>query len=153
MAYVIRPVSFREILDAPNAKELLDEYEKECALEELAPICPDAMLYEMMEKSGGLQCFGVYDEGALVGFVSVLIWTVPHYSKKIGSNADIFLASAHRISGTGPKMIALAEGYAKEKGCCAFQWTAPVNSRFAKLLALNVDRYRRTNVVYLRNLA
>ena len=153
MAYVIRPVSFREILDAPNATELFQEYAAECALPELEPINPQPEIYAAMETSGGLQAFGVYEDDTLVGFLTVLIWTVPHYGKKIGSNADIFLASEHRMNGMGPKMIALAEGYAKEKGCCAFQWTAPVNSRFAKLLALNVDRYRRTNVVYLRNLA
>lgn len=148
----IRKVGYADILGAPNAKELFAEYEAECANPELAPINPQSDLYAAMEASGGLQAFGVYDEGALVGFLTVLVWTVPHYGKKIGSNADIFLASAHRISGTGGRMIALAEEYAKSKGGVCFQWSVPAGSRFARLLAINASRYRRSNSIYLRML-
>ena len=149
---MIRPVSYAEILNAPNVAALFREYEAECALPELAPISPDAASYAAMERSGGLQAFGVYEGDELIGFLTVLIWTVPHYSKKIGSNADIFLGSEHRIRGIGAKMIALAEGYAKGMGCIVFQWTVPAGSRFARLLALNVGRYRHTNSVYMRTL-
>lgn len=148
----IRKVSYADILAAPNAKELFAEYEAECANPELVPINPQADLYAAMEASGGLQAFGVYDEDALIGFLTVLVWTVPHYGKKIGSNADIFLASGHRMNGTGARMIALAEEYAKSEGGACFQWTVPTGSRFARLLALNVSRYRRSNSIYLRAL-
>ncbi len=148
----IRPMSYRDIIDAPNAAELFAEYESECANPELGPISPQADLYAAMEASGGLQAFGVYENDSLIGFLTILIWTVPHYGKKIGSNADIFLASEHRGSGTGAKMIALAEGYAKSKGAICFQWTVPAGSRFAKLLSFNVGRYRRSNSVFLRTL-
>ena len=145
-------VSYADILGAPNAKELFAEYESECVNPELAPINPQADLYAAMEASGGLQAFGVYEEDALIGFLTVLVWTVPHYGKKIGSNADIFLAMKHRIGGTGVKMIEIAEKYAKSKGCACFQWTVPSGSRFAKMLALNTGRYRRSNIVYLRSI-
>jgi hypothetical protein len=148
----IKPVSYADILNAPNAAALFAEYEAECANPELAPICPNADLYAAMESSGGLQAFGVYDGETLIGFLTVLVWTVPHYSKKIGSNADIFLASAHRMNGTGARMIVLAEEYAKSKGSACFQWTVPVGSQFARLLALNAGHYRRSNVIYLRSL-
>lgn len=146
----ILPVSFRVIFEDSNSERLFAEYGSECALPELAPIAPQPALYEAMEASGGLQAFAVYDKEKLVGFLTVLIWTVPHYGKKIGSNADIFLSAEHRASGTGAKMIALAEGYARSRGAVSFQWTVPVGSRFGRLLALNVDQYRRTNIVYLR---
>ena len=155
----IRAVSYADILGAPNAKALFAEYEAECANPELAPINPQSDLYAAMEASGGLQAFGVYerldhplDAPTLIGFLTVLIWTVPHYGKKIGSNADIFLASAHRMNGNGSKMIASAEEYARSKGATSFQWTVPSESRFARLLALNAGRYRRSNLIYLRTL-
>jgi GNAT superfamily N-acetyltransferase len=148
----IRKVSYADILGAPNAKELFAEYESECANPELAPINPQADLYALMEASGGLQAFGVYEGDALIGFLTVLVWTIPHYGKNIGSNADIFLAPGHRMSGTGARMIDLAEEYAKSKGGACFQWTVPAGSRFARLLALNAGRYRRSNSVYLRTL-
>ena len=150
MQAIIKPIRYTEILAAPNADELFAEYESECANPELAPIKPQSDLYAAMEASGGLQAFGVYEGDELIGFLTILIWTVPHYGKKIGSNADIFLASAHRMSGTGAKMVALAEGYAKSKGAVCFQWTVPVGSRFARLLAVNSERYRRSNLIYLR---
>jgi GNAT superfamily N-acetyltransferase len=148
----IRKVSYADILAAPNAQELFAEYEAECANPELAPINPQADLYSAMEASGGLQAFGIYEDCVLVGFLTVLVWTVPHYGKRIGSNADIFLASGHRMSGTGAKMIALAEEFAKSKGAVSFQWTVPVGSRFSRLLAINAGRYRRSNSIYLRAL-
>ena len=148
----IRPVSYRAILEAPNAHSLMSEYETECALPELAPISPQCDLYHAMEESGNFQAFGVYEGEKLIGFVTVLIWVVPHYGKKIASTESIFLSEAHRNSGLGAKMLALVEGYAKSKGCAAVQYTAPVGSRFARLLAMNVARYRRTNLIYLRSL-
>lgn len=153
MADVIRPISFRQILDAPNAKELLDEYAAECSLPEIGQIDPQVHIYEAMEKSGAMQAFGVYDGATLIGFVTVLIYTLPHYGKKIAVTESIFLASEHRHKGIGPKMLALVRGYAKSKECMVVQYIAPVGSRFSKLLSINAPRYRRTNIVFTENLA
>jgi GNAT superfamily N-acetyltransferase len=146
---VIRPVSYAEILSAPNAQELFSEYESECALPELSPICPQADLYEAMEKGGGMQAFGVYEGEKLIGFMTVLVWIVPHYGKRIASTADFFLADAFRIKGIWPKMMATIKEYAKSKGCVSLQCTAPVGSRFDLLMGLNKNRCRKTNHVYL----
>ena len=153
MAALIRPVSYAEILSAPNAERLMSDYAAECSIPELGPINPQRELYAAMEQSGAMQAFGVYEEGTLIGFMTVLIWTVPHYGKKIASTESIFLASERRDSGIGANMLQYIEEYAKGNDCAAIQYTAPVNSRFARLLAINVDRYRRTNSIYLRNLA
>ena len=91
MADVTIPrLSFQRILDAPNSGELFAEYAAECANPELAPINPQADLYAAMEAWGGLQAFGVYDADTLVGFLTVLVWAVPHYGKKIGSRCRYF---------------------------------------------------------------
>ena len=152
MDALIRPVSYAEILDAPNAGRLLSDYAAECSIPELSPFCPQAYLYEAMEKSGGLQCFGAYDGDMLVGFASVLTYILPHYGKKIATTESIFVAESHRHYGLGRELLNYIEKFAKEQGCAVFLYTAPAGSRFAKMLSLNIDRYRRTNIVYLRNL-
>jgi GNAT superfamily N-acetyltransferase len=149
---LIRAISYRDILEAPNAAALLDEYTAECSLPELGPTCPQSHLYEAMERSGGLQAFGVYDSRTLIGFANVLSWVVPHYGTKIASTESIFLAGEYRKRGIGAGMLDFVEQYAKDNACKAFQYTAPVGSRFAKMLAMNVGRYRRTNSVFLRSL-
>ena len=153
MAVITRPVSFREILSAPNAQTLFDEYSAECSIPELAPINPQPYLYEAMERSGGLQCFGVYEDETLVGFAAVLIYVLPHYGKKIATTESIFIAEKQRHYGLGRELLFYIEKYAKEHGCSVFLYTAPAGSRFAKMLSINADRYRRTNIVYLRSLA
>lgn len=145
---MIRPVPYREILDAPNAAELFAEYAAECALPELAPVCPQRELYEAMERSGALQAFGVYEHGALVGFAVVLVYTVPHYGRKLAANESIFISMRARAKGYGSLLIKQIKQYARESGCVAFQYTAPVGSRFNRLLSVR-DECRHSNSVYL----
>lgn len=148
----IRKISYADIFGASNARCLLNEYSLECSIPEIGEARPQAEIYEALEKSGSFQAFGIYDGDTLIGFVTVIIWTIPHYGKKIASTESIFIARKYRHKGIGRDLLNFIEDYAKKNGCVAFQYTAPVGSRFSQLLALNVDRYRRTNHVYLRDL-
>ena len=98
-----------------------------------------------------MQCFGVFIEGALVGFMSILVYVLPHYGKKIATTESIFLARKHRSAITGLDMIHEAERYAKEKGCTAVLYTAPIGSRFSRLLFARRG-YRHSNNVFVRGL-
>ena len=153
VAILIRPISYSELVSAPNAAEILAEYSGECSLPELGDACPHDATYLAVEKSGGMRTFGVYDGDTLVGFSIVLIYIQPHYGKKVATTESIFISQSYRHTGAGKELMNMIEQYAKEQGCIVFLYAAPVGSRFAKMLALNIDRYRRTNVVYLRNLA
>ena len=146
---MIRPVSYAEILDAPNSKQLLDEYGDECSLPELGKPSPQRDLYELLEKSGGFQAFGVYDSETLIGFAGVFIYTLPHYGAKIAATESIFITEDERSNKLYRELKAHLKSYAKENGCVAFQYTAPVGSRFARLLSLYWKTYRHTNNVYL----
>lgn len=148
----IRSVLYSEILDAPNAAELLAEYTAECSLPELGQTHPQPQLYQRMEESGGLQVFGVYDGKELIGFAAVLVYVLPHYGKKVATTESIFIAESHRHTGIGEELIAYIEAYARSTGCFVFLYSAPVGSRFDRLLALHYGKYRHTNNVYLRQL-
>lgn len=145
-------MGYRDILGAPNAAELLAEYSAECALPELGEAAPQAHLYEAMERSGAMQAFGVFEGRALIGFATVLIYTVPHYGKWASATESIFIAREKRSAGAAGLLLDTIDGYAKGRGCEASFYSAPVGSRFARFLHLHSDRYRNTNSVFLRKL-
>lgn len=147
----IRAVSFRDIVADPRAEFLFAEYAEECSIGELGQINPQCGLYQQMEDSGAMQAFGVYLDGGLVGFATVLTWIVPHYGRKISSTESIFIASAHRSTVSGRDFLSFLESFAKGKGAHDFQCTAPTGSRFERFLEMCGD-YRRTNSIHVKAL-
>lgn len=144
-------ISHREILEAPNAAELFREYAAECSLPEIGEISPQPGMYEALERSGGMQAFGAYEGGTLIGFATLLIYVVPHYGRKIASPESMFLARAERHSGRGAELMGFLERHAKEKGCEAILYSAAAGSRLEKLLS-RLRAYRRCNSVFARKL-
>jgi len=143
---VIKPVSYATILDDPNAEALLREYAAECSLPELGEAKPQRELYAMLEASGGFQAFGVYDRETLVGFAAVLIYVLPHYGKKIAVTESIFVDKGYPL---GHALLGYIEEYAKENGCEAFLYSAPIGSRFDRSMRNSEHHYRHTNNSYL----
>lgn len=146
---MITPVSYATLLDAPNIKALLREYAEECSIPELGYASPQRDLYELLEKSGGFQAFGVYDGDFLVGFACVLVYVLPHYGQKVAATESIFISKPHRAMGF--QLMGYLEEYAREKDCLAFLYSAPVGSRFDMMMA-GFQGYRHTSSVYLRPL-
>jgi hypothetical protein len=151
MAAVVRPVSYAEILNAPNAAELLKEYAGECSIPKIGQINPQAELYAQMEQSGRFQVFGAFDDDDLAGFAAVLVYLNPHYGKMIATVESLFLARNRRNSRTGNSLMNAIENYAKEKDCEAILYSARTGSQFEKLLTILMP-YQRTNSVFLRRL-
>jgi hypothetical protein len=147
----ITPVTYRDLLDDPSSDELFAEYAKECSLPEIGVYSPQRDLYAKMEASGGLECFGVYDSGALVGFISLLVYVLPHYGKPIATTESIFLARSHRLGRAGRDMLDFIEARARDKECVAVLYTAPNASRFSLLLSMR-EEYRHSNNVFVRSL-
>jgi hypothetical protein len=147
---VIFPVTYRSLLDDPSWPTLMGEYAVECSLPELGELDPQRDLYAAMEASGGLQCFGVY-AGRLVGFISLITWTVPHYGKTIVSTESIFLSRSDRGQNTGLRMLDFVVDFGREKKARMVQITAPAGSRLGKLLSY-LDPWRHSNDVFVRGL-
>ena len=84
----------------------------------------------------------------MTGFAVVLVYVLPHYGQRIAATESIF--AARGSNGTGAALMATIEERAKELGCKAFLYSAPLGSRFANLLA---HRYKHTSSVYLKELA
>ena len=128
----IRPVSYADILDAPNAEELIRSYASECSVPNAEP---QPEIYAAMESAGALKCFGAYVDDRLVGFVSVLTAIVPHDGHRVAVQESLFVSPAYRRTGAGQKLLEAAKKYAVELDCMAFQSSARIGSRLDKVLS------------------
>jgi hypothetical protein len=142
----IRLVRYSDILGAPNAAELIEEYGKECMVQ----VNPQAEIYARMEDSGALQCFGVYDDQDLVGFASVLTAVMPHSGIRIGTVESIFVSAGKRPSGAS--LMVTLEKYAKAAGCAMLLYSARVGSRLEWILSQRRE-CRHTHAVFARGFA
>jgi GNAT superfamily N-acetyltransferase len=121
----IKPVSYADILDAPNSAELLDAYSKDCVMPDYNP---QRQIYAAMENSGALHCFGAYSDDVLVGFVSVVAGVMPHNGKRIATIESLFALPSHRKLGTADALLSTVESFSIRNGCVALLYTARVGS-------------------------
>ena len=128
----IRPVSYSEILDAPNSAELLQAYSKDCVMPDYNP---QRQIYEAMENSGALYCFGAYVDDVLVGFVSVVTGLMPHNGKRTATIESLFALPSHRKYGIGDALLSAVEVLALKEGCVALLYTARVGSPLSVVLS------------------
>ena len=147
----ILPIHFSQILEAPNAIELLAEYAAECSIPEIGEINPQAELYARMEQSGSFQVFGAFEGEELIGFAAVLVYLNPHYGKMIATVESIFLSPVHRTSTAGNGLMNAIEEYARGKECEAILYSAKAGTSFEKLLSI-LKPYQRSHSVFLRHL-
>jgi hypothetical protein len=149
MAVLIRACRAREIFDDPRSEQLLAEYSAECAIALIGRPSPRRDMYENLEACGMGHCFAAYEAGELCGFAMLLIAVVPHYSLSCGNLESLFVTrSAH----CGGDLMRRVEEFARERGCTAILYTAPVNSRLARLLFLSEDRYMLVGHAFCRRL-
>jgi GNAT superfamily N-acetyltransferase len=128
----IKPVSYTEILDAPNSAELLDAYSKDCVMPDYAP---QRQIYSAMEKAGSIYCFGAYVSGTLIGFVSVFAGVMPHNGKLLATIESLFVLPSHRATGAADALMAAVERVSKAAGCVNLLYTARVGSPLEVVLS------------------
>jgi len=127
----IRPVSFRDILDASNAADLIQTYREECLVPDAEP---QPAIYEAMERAGALKCFAAYSDDLLIGFVSVLRAVVPHDGHFVATTESLFVDPAYRSTDAFENLFAAAEQYATESGCRILSCCARIGSSLDKVL-------------------
>lgn len=134
-----------------SERELIAEYAVECSIPEIGEINPSPEMYAAMERAGILKIFGAFHAEQLVGFASVLITVLPHYSKKVCTLESIFVLRSMRIHGLGTELMQAVKRYAKEEGCQAILYSAPSGGRLEKVL--NSDkRTRCTSAIFCQKL-
>lgn len=112
--YSYEPVPCCKILSNTT---LLNEYEEEGKSSLLPKILPDWSMYQALEDLGILTFMGAKDsEGTIVGFVSILVTSMPHYSKLSATVESLFVRKQYRKFGTAKRLLDEAMEVAKSKG-------------------------------------
>lgn len=145
------PVRASDLLTAPGGEVLFAAYAEECSIPSIGKPDPQPEIYQMMEDSGLMKCFGLYDGPQIVGFASVLITVLPHYGKQVATSESLFVDRKYRKSFGSGKLFSAVEAFAGASGCIAIMFIAPEGSEFAEFLD-GREEYERTNVVHCRRL-
>lgn len=148
----ILAIRYSEILDSPEAEDLLREYSRECSISEIGPTDPQRHIYDSMEAMGLMYSFGAYKNGVLVGFATLLVFVLPHYGKKIANVESLFVAKKYRRN-FGLRLMTELERFAKDDmQCYGMLYNARSGTRLERFLDA-MPKYQRTNSVFLRMFA
>lgn len=140
-----------EIVAAESFPRLMAEYTRESLIDGMPPPAPDWNAYAALEAAGLLHGFAARIDGALVGFVAVLGATLPRYGRPIALTESFFVASAHRGSGAGLRLLRRAEDTARALGSPGLLVSAPAEGVLAKVLPRR--GYAETNKVFFKELS
>jgi GNAT superfamily N-acetyltransferase len=146
----IRHCTVAEVMAHPDMPALLAEYASESAIEGLPTPAPSVEDYLTLERSGATFLLGAFHDGALIGFVFVLVYRNPHYSAKIGVSESLFVARAHRKTGAGLALLRTAEHVAEERGAHGLLVSASHRSALCKVLP--GTGYTQSNAVFFKAL-
>lgn len=138
-----------EFFDDPATPALLAEYAAECALAGLPEPVPHRAIYDALEQAGAVTLIAIRSDGALIGFLVLLVSMNPHYSQVLGAVESYFVAAARRKTGAGLALLREAERVAKDRGAVALLISAPARGQLADVLHASRN-YDHTNAVFCK---
>lgn len=148
----IREISFEQLFADPAAAALTAEYADESSIAGMPPPCPNEAQYLAIAQAGIAHVLAAFSGADMIGFITLLVTTNPHYSVVIGVVESFFVASARRSTGAGLRLLHAAETRAKDRGAVGFLVSAPYGGRLADVMQA-LSTYRETNRVFFRKLA
>lgn len=125
MKVQIQRSTVAEVEAYPEFPALVAEYAAESANEALGAVNPQMGTYRGMEAAGVLHALSATLEGKLIGLLFLLTPVLPHFGRKAGVAESFFVVSAHRNTGAGLRLLALAEEVAAEQGARGVMVSAP----------------------------
>lgn len=139
-----------DIVAAASFPHLAAEYERESLIDGMPPPAPDWNAYAALEAAGLLYGFAASVDGTLVGFIAVLRAKLPRYAGPVAVTESFFVASAHRGTGAGLRLLRAAEDKARVLGCPGLLVSAPAEGVLARVLPRR--GYAETNRVFFKEL-
>tara|TARA_R110002126_G_scaffold40696_3_gene119422 strand:+ start:6098 stop:6547 length:450 start_codon:yes stop_codon:yes gene_type:complete len=148
---MIRQISVDELIACNEFSALVQEYAEECPPKSNMPSTYNEATYNALEESGALHSFGAFGEdGELWGFVTLIITMLPKYTSLIGATESFFVASKHRQTGAGIKLLRAAEAKAAEAGAFGMLVSAPSGGKLAEVMPRS--GYEESDVIFFRGL-
>jgi hypothetical protein len=146
---VIR-ITFKQAFDDPDFTTLFDEYCEESAMNGMPqPVCQPA-IYQQIEDAGIMHVLGAYDDDRMVGFLNLLVNTLPHYGKLVATTESYFVGFKHRKGGAGLMLLREAERLATTLGAVGILVSSPNGSKLAEVMPK--VGYTAANQVFFRSL-
>ncbi len=145
----VRQGRFSDIETADNLCALLEEYSAECGNSSIGVPTIQLEMYRAMEAQGNFIVICAFDGETLVGFVNIVIATLPHYGKLMAATESFFVSKDFRAGGAGSMLLKEAECVATERGAKAILVSAPTESQFAQMLC-GKKSYIDTNRVFTK---
>jgi len=123
-----------ELEAAATFAALLAEYAAESAIAGLPP--PEARMpsYRHLESLGLLHVLGAWNDGELIGFITMVVPVLPHYGVAVAVSESFFVAKAHRATMAGLRLLGEAETKAHELGSPGLLVSAPYAGKLFELL-------------------
>lgn len=144
----IAPILFAELSTCPEFDLLVSEYADECQISGLPRCKYESSTYYLFEKSGAIHFSAAFVGDSLVGFSSLLITKLPHYSQILAVTESLFVSKDYRGSGAGMMLIREMELTAKNNNAIGMLVSAPYGGRLNALMP-NIG-YTHTNEVFFK---
>ena len=150
---MLRYLPYDTFIAQETLPDLLNEYADECATPGL-PVARELShchaSYRSLEAAGVFAIIGAFSGVMMRGFISVIVTDLPKYTEPMAATESYFVAAAYRHYGFGARLLAGAEGYAKEKGAAGLLVSAPADSRLNVIMGRS--GYAPSNTVYMKAL-
>ena len=151
MTCEIRVCRVADILHQDNT-HLMDGYNRESSIDGMPTATAHHPSYLQLERAGALHCFGAYIGESMVGFATVIISVLPHYSARAAVMESIFVDPQNRKIGAGIKLFRAVQRYATDNGACGLLISAPVDGHFARMLNHPRSGFKHTNQIFFKRL-
>lgn len=148
---VVRQRDVAGIVDDPDFDQLIEEYAKESAILGMPAPAAKFDAYRKYEALGFLHAYGAYVHDDMVGFITVIAPILPHYAMPVAVVESFFVASAHRKTGAGLKLLETAETRARDLHSPGLLVSTPFQGRLFEVLPRR--GYQETNRVFFKRLA
>lgn len=146
----VRRITFAELTASAEWDGLVSEYADECQIAGLPRCKHDSSTYYLLENSGAINFAAAFVGDTLVGFATLLVTQLPHYSRIVAIVESIFVAKQHRSSGAGMMLIREMESLAKDNEAIGILVSAPKGGRLNGLMP-NIG-YTHTNEVFFKGI-
>ena len=142
---------FSALEGAPNFAELVSEYAAEAGLDGMPTPEPHLETYRTLDKAGIMTTLCAYQDGVIVGFLTVLVSVIPHYSVPVAHLESFFVLKKSRASGAGMRLIYKAEEVVTGKGAVGMMISAVVGGQLEGVL-MRIASYKLTHSGFFRSL-
>ena len=146
----IRKITVAELLEHKDWNAVVEKYADESSIKDMPRFKVDVALYKKLESFGSLSVFGAFSGELLVGFLSVLVTVLPHYSTETAKIESLFVLNEYRHTGAGARLISKAKEAGKEKGAIGLLISAPFGGVLASALSKRKGFIETNRVFFTR---